>query len=99
MRDVRPEQLLDPLDRGLRVFDNVVQQPGGHGDDIELHVREQVGDLQRMHQVRLARMADLSLVLVGREYVGPAEQLDVGVGIGGADLFYEVLEPDHEIGV
>ena len=43
----------------------------------------------------LAGMAHLSLVLVGGEHVGPPEQLDVRFRVGGADLFYEVLEPDH----
>ena len=40
-------------------------------------------------------MAHLSLVLEGREHVGPPQQLDVGVGVVGADLLDEVLEPNH----
>ena len=96
VRDVGAEQLLDPLDRRLRVLDDVVQQPGRHRHDVELHFGEEIRDLERVDQVGLARMAHLSLVLVGRKDVGPPEQLDVGVGIGGTDLFYEVLEPDHE---
>jgi hypothetical protein len=32
----------------------------------ELHVREDVGHFHRVDQIRLARMADLSLVLQGR---------------------------------
>ena len=94
--DVGAEQLLDPLDRGLGVFDDVVEQPGGDRDDVELHVGEQVGDLERVDQIRLPGMADLSLVLEGRKDVGPPEQLDVGVGIDRPDLFDEVLEPDHD---
>ena len=93
--DVGAEQLADPLDRRLGVLDDVVQQPGGDGDDVELHVGEQVGHLERMDQVGLARMADLSLVLEGRKDVRPPQQLGVGVRIGGPDLFDEVLEPDH----
>ena len=96
MGDVGAEQLLDPLDRGLGVLDDVVEQPGGDGDDVELHVGEQVGHLERVDEVGLARMADLSLVLEGREHVGPPEQLDVGLGVVGPDLFDEVLEPNHE---
>jgi len=76
-----------------------VQQPGGDRHDIELHVGEQIGDLERVHEVGLAGMAHLSLVLVGREHVGPPEQFDVRVGICRPDLFYEVLEPDHDSGV
>ena len=95
VRDVGAEQLLDALDRRLRVLDDVVEQAGGDGDHVELHVGEQIGDLERMDEVGLARMAHLSLVLEGGEHVGPPQELDVGVGVVGADLFDEVLEPDH----
>ena len=54
MRDLRPEQLLDALDRRQRVLDHVVEQAGGDRHHVELHVREEVGDGQRMDQVRLA---------------------------------------------
>ena len=93
--DVGAEQLLDPLDRRLRVLDDVVEQAGGNRHDVELHVGEQVRDLERVHEVGLAGMAHLSLVLEGGEHIGPPQQLDVGVGVVGPDLFYEVLEPDH----
>ncbi len=79
-----------------RVLDDVVEQAGGDGDDVELHVGEEVGDLERVDEVGLAGMADLSLVLEGREDVGPPEQLDVGVRAVGPDLFEEVLEANHE---
>ena len=72
-----------------------MEQAGGDGHDVELHVREQVGDLERMDQIGLPRMADLSLVLEGREDVRPPEQLDIGLGVVAPDLFDEVLEPDH----
>ena len=95
--DVGAEQLLDPLDRRLRVLDDVVEEPGGDRDDVELHVGEQVGDLERVDEVGLARMADLSLVLEGGEDVGPPQQVDVGVRVVRPDLFDEVLEPDHDL--
>jgi hypothetical protein len=96
VRDVGAEQLLDPLDRRLGVLDDVVEQPGRHRHDVQLHVREQVGDLEGMDQVRLTRMADLPLVLVGRKDVGPPQQLDVCVGCVGTHFFDEVFEPDHD---
>ena len=77
--DVRAEQLLDALDGRERVFDHVVQQAGRNGDDVEPHVGEDVGDLERMDEVRLPGMAHLSLVLERREHVGPAQQFDVRV--------------------
>ena len=76
-----------------------MEEPGGDGDDVELHVGEEIGDLERVDEVRLARMADLSLVLEGGEDVRPPEQLDVGLGVGRPDLFDEVLEPNHDPGV
>ena len=97
VRDVGAEQLLDALDRGLRVLDDVVQQAGGNRDDVELHVGELVGDFERVDEVGLARMAHLSLVLEGGEDIGPPQQVNVGVRVDAPDFFDEVLEPDHEV--
>jgi hypothetical protein len=44
-------------------------------------------------------MASLSLVLQGGEHVGPPQELDVRVRIGDANLFDQILEPNHENGV
>ena len=99
VRDLRPEQLLDALDGGERVFDDVVQQPGGDGDDVEPHVGEDVGDLERMHEVRLAGVAHLSLVLERREDVGPAQQLEVGVRAYRPHFVEQILESNHRGGV
>ncbi len=96
---VRPEELLDALDRRLGVLDDVVEEPRGDGDDVEVHVGEEIGDLERVDEVRLTGMADLSLVLEGGEDIRPPEQLDVGLGVGRPDLFDEVLEPNHDPGV
>ena len=95
----RAEQLPDPLDRRLRVLDDVVEQARGDRHHVELHVREEVGHLQRMNQIGLPGMADLPLVLEGREDVRPPEQLDIGLGVVAPDLLDEVLEPDHGGGV
>jgi hypothetical protein len=97
--DVGPEQLRDTLYGRLGVLDNVVQQTGGNGDDVELHVSQLVGHLERVNQIRLTRVAHLSLVLEGGEDIGPPEQLYVGLGIASPDLFDDVLEPDHVFGV
>ena len=83
------------LERGQGVFDDVVEQPGGDADSVELHVGEDVGDLERMDQVGLARMADLSLVLQGRKHIGPAEQFEVRVRAVAPDLVEQVLEANH----
>ena len=59
---------------GLKV-NHVVQETGSHADDVQFHVRKDVGDLQRMDEVRLARMTYLSLMLQGGEDVGPPQEL------------------------
>ncbi len=94
--DIVSECLRNPLDGGQGVFDDVVEEPGGDADDIELHVGEDVRNLERVDEVGLARVADLSLVLEGREHIGPPEQFEVGVRTVGPDLVEKVLEANHE---
>ncbi len=96
VRDVRPEQLTDALNGGLRVLHDVVEEPGGNRHHIQLHVGQQVGDLDRVYQVGLAGVTDLSLVLEGGEHVCPPEHLDVSLGVVAPDFLDEVLEPNHE---
>ena len=96
VRDVFAELLADLLRRREGVFDHVVQQAGGDADRVELHVGEDVGHLERMDEVGLARMADLSLVLQGRKHVGLAEQFEVGVRAVAPDLVEQILETDHD---
>ena len=69
--DLGAEELLDALDGRQGVLDDVVEQAGGDGDDVQLHVGQEVGDGERVDEVGLPRMADLSPVLEGREDVGP----------------------------
>jgi hypothetical protein len=97
VRDVFAELLANLVRRRERVFDDVVQQPGGDADGIEFHVREDVGHFHGMDEVRLARMADLSLVLQGRKHVGLAEQFEVGVRAVAADFVQQILEADHRV--
>ena len=59
--DLLAEELADLLDGGGRVLDDVVQQPGGDRDDVEPQVGEDVGDLERVDEVGLSRLADLPL--------------------------------------
>jgi hypothetical protein len=94
---VGPEQLLDALDGRQSVLDDVVEQPGGDRDGVQLHVGQEVGDGERVDEVWLSGMADLALVLEGREDVRPPEQFDIGVRGVGPDLFEEILEANHRI--
>ena len=89
------EHRLEAVGRGQGVLDDVVEQAGGDGDRVHLEVGQDGGDLERVHEVGLARVAHLPAVLEGREDVGPPEQLDVGVRIVFPDFFQQVLETDH----
>ena len=51
---------------------DVVQEPGRDGDNVQLHVGQKVRHFQRMHQIWLARMAQLALVLERRKGIRPA---------------------------
>ena len=82
--------------RRQRVFDDVVEKPGGDRHDVELHVGEEVGDLERMDQIRLAGMAHLALVLERGEHVRPPQQLEVGFRAVAPDFLEEGLESNHE---
>ncbi len=89
------EVLLNLLNRRQRVFDDVVQQAGGDGDGIEPHVGQDARHLERVHQVRLAGMAHLPLVLQCGKHVGPAEELAFLVRGVGPHLLEKVFESNH----
>jgi hypothetical protein len=95
MGDLGTEQLPDPLDGRQGVLDDVVEEAGGDGDGVQLHVGEEIGHRQGVDQVRLPRMADLPPVLEGGEDVGSPEQFDVGVGAVGPDFFQKIFEANH----
>ncbi len=95
VRHFLAEQLPDLLDGVRRVLDDVVQQAGGDRHGVEPHVGQDVGHLERMDEVGLARAAHLAAMLVGGKDVRPPEQLGVGLRVGGTHLLDEVLEPDH----
>src|SRR4051794_33860807 len=95
MRDFGAKELSDSLDRRQRVLDNVVQESRGDRDSVQLEVDEELGDRERMDQVRLARMAYLAPMFEGGENVGAPEQFDVGVRAVRPDFLQEILEANH----
>ena len=93
--DFRAKQLLDALDGRQGVFDDVVEQPGGHGHHVQPHVGEEIGHFEGVDHIGLAGMAHLSLVLEGGKHVGPAKQLEVGIRVVPPDLLDQILEANH----
>src|SRR5207248_295335 len=95
MGDLGAEELFDVVDGGQRIFDDVVQQSGRDRHRVQFHVSQEVGDRQRVNQVGLAGMADLSPVFERGEDIRPPQQLDVGVRAVGSDFLEEILEANH----
>ena len=86
--DDDPDQLAElagqPLETDLGVLDRVVQQRGGQGRGVHAEIGEDAGDGQRMGDVRIAGAPHLALVGLLGELVGPLDQADFGLGMGGA---------------
>ena len=95
VRDVLAEVFLDRLASRQSVLQHVVQEAGDDAGQIELEIGEDEGDRQRVRQIRLARRSRLALVLLGREDVGLAQEVEVGPLHVGLDFFLDVLEADH----
>ena len=93
--DLGPKQLRDALRRRQRVLDHVVEEAGRHRHDVELHLREKIGDLQRVDEIWLARVTDLSLVFQRGKDVRPPQKLEVGFGAVAPHFLEERLESNH----
>ena len=98
VEDVGTEVLQEALGGGEGVLEDVVQQAHRHADGVHPHLGQDRGHLEGVHEVGLARGADLALVLDRREDVRLAEDLEVGVGVVALDRLLDVLEADHGLG-
>ncbi len=95
VRDVRPEQLPEPLLRHLGVLEDVVEKSRCDRDLVEPHLREDHRDVQRVDEVRLARGPELVPMGVRRDDVRPAEQLLVHLRVVALHFLEDVFEPRH----
>ena len=75
------------------VFDRIVQQSGGDGRGVQLHLRQQNCDFQGMHEIGLAGGALLSAVMFEGEFVGAADDVEIVVGTVGAGNLQQVAKP------
>ena len=89
--------LLDLLNGRQGVLDDVVEQAGGNGDRVEPHFGQNAGHLERVHQIGLPRMPDLTLMFEGGKHVGPAKELPFLVRGIRPHLLEKVFEPDHAV--
>ena len=88
--DLLAEIGLDVVVGGERVLDRVVQQRGDDGRHVELEIRQDRGDFQRMGEVRIARGAELLAVRLHGVDIRLVQQRLVGVGIVGLDAVDEL---------
>ena len=93
--DFRSKKLFDTVERNQRVLDNIVQKSDADRDGVHLHLGQQIRDLQRMRQVRLAGRAHLSLMFFRGKYVGAAHKFEVVPGMMLSDAVENVLQADH----
>jgi len=63
-----------------RVFDRIVQQAGGDGRRVHLHLRQHLGHLERVDDIRLAGGANLPFMMLDAELPGLADERDVFAG-------------------
>ena len=82
VRDLLAELLADIDDRDRGIFDRIVQQSGGDGDRIHLHLGQNQRHFERMDQVRLARSAGLAGVMLQGIIVGFLDDLEIVVADG-----------------
>ena len=97
MRHLVAEVGGDLLVGGRRVLDRIVQQAGGDGRRVELHLRQHFGHFQRMDDVRLARGAHLAGMMLHAELPCFAYERNVLAGAVGLHLPQQLLDAiiDH----
>ena len=61
----------------FRVFDDVVKDRGAERGRVELHIRQEMGDFNRMGEIGFARKADLAVMMFGGEIVGAAKEVEI----------------------
>ena len=93
--DLRTEETAHVLDGGQRVLDDVVQQAGRDRHVVEMHLGDEMRNLQRVRDVLLPGPADLTRMLQGRELVGPMQQIRIRVRVVRADRAEQILEAEH----
>ena len=95
-RDVFTELRSDLFERCLGVFDDIVQDRGTDGLPVEVHVRQFLGDRDRVSDVWLARFPGLALMGAGTEFVGfenPGDLVVRQVGFERVDQLAHAMIP------
>ena len=89
-RDFGAEQPLHIGERGVGVFDDVMQQGGRDRRRVEPHARQDAGDFERMREIGIAGRAFLAAMLLHGVDIGAVQKLFVRrrvVGLDALDKF------------
>ena len=78
--------------REVRVLHGVMEQGGGQGLLVEPVAGQHVGNGQRMGDVWVTRLSHLAGMSLCRHLVGPAQQVDIAIGMMGDENLGDVLE-------
>jgi hypothetical protein len=96
--DLLPEQPADVLGGGAGVLDAVMEQTGADRGDVQPQIGDDLGDAERVDDVRLARPPELSGVAFGRELVAAPDETGVGACVVALDRLADCLGFVHSGG-
>src|SRR5215203_2742036 len=89
------EVRLDGVEINQRVLDDVVQEAGRHTYCVQPQIGKNVGDLQRMYEIRFARSSLLSPMVESRKQIRPPDQIDICIRAVGLHFLNDVFNADH----
>ena len=92
MGDLLAKFFADVDDGNGGVFDRVVEQSGGNGDRVHLHLGQNQRDFERMNQIRLARGPGLTFMMFQRIIVGLLDDGEIVLGAALLHLLHQVAE-------
>ncbi len=95
--DLLAEEILDPFQGGIGVFDGVVEQCRDDGGAVQLHAGQDAGDFQGVGEIRIARRPGLRSVRLHREHIGAVERRFLGVRIVSLDALDQLVLADHRM--
>ena len=78
--DFIAELFAEFVERNWRVLDDIVEQASDEARHIHLLIDEQIGNRERMHEIRFAGFAGLAGVQAGGEFEGFVERRQILIG-------------------
>ena len=91
-RDLIAEALAHFVERMRRIFHDIMQDGGADRDVVDLQIRQNLRDGQRMDDVVFTRNALLSLVCGIRKFVRPSDEVGVRIRLIALDRFQDHID-------